>query len=209
MQAMRRVWPAVLLLAAVACAGPGPDVPPEARPGAVRMVAVGDSITAADSPDFAAGDLGPGSWVWHVVGRDVAFAGGWAVWGATTADMAAGVEAHDGDVLVVLAGTNDAGVPFSETAANLRSVVRTVGVPDVVLSAVPPIDADPARATRLNDDLADLAETEGWHFVAQPPGISQDGATFAPGMASDGLHPTEEGAAVLGAAIGEVVRRVG
>src|SRR5690625_7579093 len=100
---MRRVWPAVLLLAAVACAGPGPDEPPEARPGAVRMVAVGDSITAADSPDFAAGDLGPGSWVWHVVGRDVAFAGGWAVWGATTAVMAAGVEARDGDVLVVIA----------------------------------------------------------------------------------------------------------
>ncbi len=193
---------------AVACAGP-PAEPPAAQPGAVRMVAVGDSITAADSPDFAAGELGPESWVWHAVGEDVTFAGGWAVWGATTADMAAGVGEYDGDVLVVLAGTNDAGVPFAETAANLRTVVNTAGVTEVVLSAVPPIDADPARATRLNADLAELAATEGWHWVPQPPDLAEHDATFAPGMASDGLHPTEQGAAVIGAAVGEVVRRVG
>ena len=146
--------------------------------------------------------------MWHAVGPEVAFAGGWAVWGATTADMAAGVEEYDGDVLVVLAGTNDTGmgIPFSETAANLRSIVRTAGVPEVVLSAVPAIDADPARATRLNSDLAVLAESEGWYWAPQPPHISGDDATFAPGMASDGLHPTEEGAAVIGAAIGEVAR---
>lgn len=198
---------AVLL---VACAGPDRG-PPDAQPGALRVVAVGDSITAADSPDFAAGDLGPGSWVWHVLGADVTFAGGWAVWGATTAEMAAGVEDYDGDVLVVLAGTNDtgAGVGFTETADHIRAIVSTVAVPEVVLSAVPPIDADPARATRLNTDLADLAATEGWHWVPQPPRLSQDGASFAPGMASDGLHPTEEGAAVLGAAIAEVLGQVG
>lgn len=194
----------------VACAGADRE-PPEAQPGALRVVAVGDSITAADSPDFAAGDLGPGSWVWHALGSDVTFAGGWAVWGATTAEMATGVEEFDGDVLVVLAGTNDTGmgVAFSETAGHIRTIVSTVGVPEVVLSAVPPIDADPGRATRLNSDLADLAATEGWHWVPQPPRISEDGATFAPGMASDGLHPTEEGAAVIGEAIGEVLRRVG
>lgn len=194
----------------VACAGADRESP-DAQPGALQVVAVGDSITAADSPDFAAGDLGPGSWVWHVLDADVAFAGGWAVWGATTAEMAAGVEQYDGDVLVVLAGTNDTGmgVEFTETAAHIRTIVSTVGVPEVVLSAVPPIDADPVRATRLNADLADLAATEGWHWVPQPPRISEDGATFAPAMASDGLHPTEEGAAVLGAAIGEVLRQVG
>ncbi|UNX53515.1 SGNH/GDSL hydrolase family protein [Georgenia sp. TF02-10] len=180
--------------------------PDEAPPGPVALAAVGDSITEADSPDFARGDLGPASWVSHAVGEDVAFAGGWAEWGATTAQMAAGVEPVPADVLVVLAGTNDvtSGVPFAETADNLRQVAATVGAPEVVLCAVPPIDNAPELAERLNDQLAELAGKAGWTWVDAPAGL-RAGDRFAPGMASDGVHPTTEGAAVIGAAVREAV----
>ncbi len=196
----------VVACALASCSGAGPDAPPSPAPGALRLVAVGDSITAADSPDFAAGELGGASWVRHVVGEDVAFSGGWAVWGATTAEMAAAVEPLTGDVLVLLAGTNDAGVPFAETADNLRAVVARAEVREVVLCAVPPIDADPDRADRLNEGLADLARAEGWGWVPRPEALSDDRGRFAPGMSSDGLHPSEEGARVIGRAVADALR---
>ncbi|WP_043502169.1 SGNH/GDSL hydrolase family protein [Georgenia sp. SUBG003] len=78
----------------------------------------------------------------------------------------------------------------------------------VVISAVPPIDAAPALAAELNTALEALAQDEGWVWVDAPAGL-RDGARFADGMTSDGLHPTETGARVLGEAIGAVVREVG
>ncbi len=203
----RRLLLLVLALGVLsACFATGEDEGlPAAAPGAVRVAAVGDSITAADSADFAAGELGRESWVWHAAGEDIAFVGGWAVWGATTEQMADGVAPVDADVLVVLAGTNDSGVPFVETAEHVRSVVATVDVAAVVLSAVPPIDADPARAVVLNERLEELAAQEGWHWSPQPPGLAE-GDRFAPGMSADGLHPTREGAALLGEQIATAVR---
>ncbi|MFH5823375.1 SGNH/GDSL hydrolase family protein [Georgenia sp. AZ-5] len=207
----RATWLAAVAVLA-ACGTPGTPgdasapMPRETSAGAVRMAAVGDSITAADSPDLAGGDPGPGSWVFHAAGGELALAGGWAEWGATTAQMADGVTPVEADVLVVLAGTNDAGtgVPFEDTAANLAEIVETVGAPRVLLSAVPPIDADPRSATELNAALRELADRRGWEWVDAPAGL-RDGDRFAPGMASDGLHPTEAGARVIGEAVREAV----
>ena len=206
--------PAVALASvAVLLAGCGgqPDraaapTPAPARPDATRLAVVGDSITEADSPDFGSGDLGPESWVHHAVGEDLVLVGGWARWGATTSQMAGAVEPVDADVLVILAGTNDvgSGATHASTLANLREIAGTVGAPEVVLSAVPPIDAAPELATDLNAALEDLARQEGWSWVDAPAGL-RDGDRFAEGMASDGLHPTREGARVLGEAIREVV----
>ena len=186
-----------------------PDPAPAAGTAAtdaVRLAVVGDSITEADSPDFDSGRLGPESWVHHTVARDVVLAGGWARWGATTAQMAAAVEPVEADVLVILAGTNDvgSGEPAGNTRDNLREIAHVVGAPRVVLSAVPPIDAAPHLATELNAELEDLAAQEGWDWVDAPAGL-RDGDRFAPSMASDGLHPTEAGARVLGEAIREAV----
>jgi lysophospholipase L1-like esterase len=179
-------------------------------PDDVRLAAVGDSITEADSPDLDGGRLGRESWVHHTVGEGVVFAGGWARWGATTGQMAAGVEPVEADVLVILAGTNDvgSGEPPEETRENLRRIADVVGAPRVVLSAVPPIDAAPELATGLNVELEDLAGDEGWDWVDAPAGL-RDGERFAPGMASDGLHPTEFGAQVIGEAVRKAVLDVG
>ncbi|WP_418605516.1 hypothetical protein [Georgenia sp. SUBG003] len=128
---MRIAGPLVALLAAVVlggCAGTqDPAAVPAttpARADAVRLAAVGDSITEADSPDFDGGDLGPESWVFHAVGEDVALVGGWARWGATTAQMAAAAEPVEADVLVILAGTNDV-APGSRTRAPSTTSARS------------------------------------------------------------------------------------
>jgi lysophospholipase L1-like esterase len=123
--------------------------------------------------------------------------------------MATAAEPVEADVLVILAGTNDvgAGATRASTLENLREIAAAVGAPEVVISAVPPIDAAPALATELNVALEGLAREEGWGWVDAPAGL-RDGERFADGMTSDGLHPTEAGARVLGDAIGEAVRDV-
>ncbi|GAA4432814.1 hypothetical protein GCM10023169_38990 [Georgenia halophila] len=204
------VLPVVAALALAGCSLSGGDAParppspspPATHQGTIRLAAVGDSITEADSPDFAAGQLGAESWVSYVVGDHVTLVGGWAQWGSTTAQMAAAVEPVDADVLVIMAGTNDVGPGegHEPTVANIRDIADTVGAPEVVLSAVPPIDRAPELATGLNTALEDLAADAGWHWVATPAAL-REGERFADGMSSDGVHPTRRGAEVLGGRI--------
>ncbi|MFE5672600.1 SGNH/GDSL hydrolase family protein [Agromyces sp. NPDC056523] len=172
------------------------------------FAAVGDSITDADSRDFAAGDIGPASWARYVHDAGYGFAGGWAEWGATTAQMAESATSLDADTLVVLGGTNDVafGVPFAETSANLERIVETVGIEDVVLASVPPMDAFPEGAVELNERLEELADDRGWRFVDASEGLRTDDGMYREGMSFDGLHPSEEGARVLGEAIAEELR---
>mgnify|MGYP000052913798 CR=1 FL=1 len=168
----------------------------------IALAVVGDSISEADSRDFSAGLLGPGSWVSHAVGDDLRFAGGWAVSGALTSQMARGAWRIPADVLVILAGTNDVarGLPFPTCAANLHSIAGTVGVARVVVSTIPPIDYAPGLATGYNELLRSFAADEGWEFVDAMAGI-RSGDRFADGMSWDGVHPTDAAAAVIGAAI--------
>ncbi len=207
-RAPRAALLAALLALVLACCGPAqrdeatePSMAPTS-PGAMRLAVVGDSITDADSRDLSGGRPGPGSWVFYAAGGEVAFVGGWAEWGATTAQMAAAARPVPADVLVILAGTNDAGsgVPFAQTAAHLVAVADAVGAQRVVLSAVPPIDAAPEVATELNARLSGLARDHGWEWVDAAAGL-RDGDRFAPGMSTDGLHPTRAGARVIGGAV--------
>lgn len=214
-----------LAIAATVCLlfwGCAPGTSPSGAPGATSaqpeasvptadattFAAVGDSITDADSHDFAAGEIGPASWARYVREAGYGFAGGWAEWGATTARMAESVAAFEGETLVLLAGTNDVafGVPFTETAANLDRIVETVGIEDVVVASIPPIDAFPGGAVEFNERLEELADDRGWRFVDASAGLFADDGTFREGMSSDGLHPSEQGARVLAEAIVEELR---
>ena len=171
----------------VGCSASGPATGnPSPAPSAVaafgRFAAVGDSITDADSPAFAAGDLGAASWTTYVVDDGFAFAGGWAEWGATTAMMADSVGPVDADVLVVLAGTNDVafGIPFEDSAANLERIVEVVGIEDVLVVSIPPMDANPAGADVFNDRLEAFADDRGWRFVDASAGLPAFGPDFSP-----------------------------
>ncbi|HKH08212.1 MAG TPA: SGNH/GDSL hydrolase family protein, partial [Agromyces sp.] len=206
------VFAGVSLIVGCSAAGPADGSgSPEASAVAAhgRFAAVGDSITDADSTDFAAGDFGAASWATYVVDDDgFAFAGGWAEWGATTGLMADSVGSIEADVLVVLAGTNDVafGIPFEDSAANLDRIIDVVGIEDVVVVSIPPMDASPAGAEAYNERLDDLAADRGWRFVDASAGLRTADGRFTEGMSSDGLHPSVEGARVLGEAIATALR---
>lgn len=174
------------------------------RPGgpsdAPSFAVVGDSITEAGSPDINAADPGPASWTFYAGDGAPQFVGGWARSGATTADMAQNTTPMQADCLVILAGTNDVArdVPFDVSAANLRSIAARAGVPTVIVSAIPPFDPDPRAATTYNEDLVSLAADEGWTFTDPMAGI-RTGDRFTPSMTSDGIHPTNEAARIIGA----------
>lgn len=196
------------------CSAPGPvdgtgSPAGSAVVGLGAFAAVGDSISDADSPDFAAGDLGAASWATYVVADGFEFAGGWAEWGATTAMMAASVGPIEADVFVVLAGTNDvaSGVPFEESAANLDRIVDVVGIENVAVVSIPPMDAMPAGAEPYNEHLEEMAGDRGWRFVDASAGLRAVDGTFVDGMSSDGLHPSVAGARVLGGAIAAELRK--
>jgi len=170
--------------------------------GPLTLAVVGDSISEADSRNFSAGLLGPGSWVSHAVGDGVRFAGGWAVSGAVTSQMAHGARPVGADVLVILAGTNDVyrGLPFATCAANLRRIADTVGAGRVVVSSIPPIDFEADLVTAYNQQLQEFVAASGWEFVDAVAGV-RAGDRFAEGMSFDGVHPTVAAAKEIGAAV--------
>lgn len=172
----------------------------------VRVGIFGDSISEANSPDFNSGRFGSTSWASHL-GEGFAFAGGWAKSGAKTANMLDKAAPLSADVLVVIAGTNDyaSGVPFNETAENLDHIVATAGVQRVIVSTVPPNDIDPEAATGFNERLAVHARARGWVLVDAMAGL-RSGDRFAPGMTSDGIHPTEAGAKTIAIAIAGAIK---
>jgi lysophospholipase L1-like esterase len=202
---------AVLLLAQLATGPAGAAADTDAGQRAsrwVEVVAVGDSVTDADSPSFETGGIGAGSWAWTVDQGLVDVRGGWAEWGATTAAMRVGVrdlavEPAASDVLVLMAGTNDvrAGMPWRDSARNLEQIVATIGAERVVVCTVVPLDEDPAGAERFNSRLVELAEDEGWEVVDSAAAVRNADGGWVPGTSDDGLHPNRLGAQLLGSVV--------
>jgi lysophospholipase L1-like esterase len=233
LRALGRTAVAAVLLVSVAGCGPAADdvqpaaptaavpsspAPATADPAPLRtFVVVGDSITAGATDvslplvdDRVQGDA---SWLpaaEQESGLDLV--AGWAVPGATTADMLAGVEPTDwtADVLVVMAGTNDLdrGLAWQESAADLEGVVAAAGAPTVVVVAIAPSDPRPAARNGYNAALADLAGRNGWTYL-DPWGEVDAGGAFTPGASPDGVHPTPTVAAEVGGRIGRSLAALG
>jgi len=179
--------------------------PQESAPAtgdARTVVVVGDSVTAGTGPLDSARHPGAMSWVPAAEGLPLDFTGGWAVPGATSAQMQDGVTALSADVLLLMAGTNDvqAGIPWARTEEALTAISATVGADRTVLLAIPPLDGRPADGLAFNVHAAVLAQQRGWGFVDPWTGVSEDGR-YLPGGSADGVHPTPETAAVAGRAI--------
>jgi lysophospholipase L1-like esterase len=174
----------------------------------VRVAAVGDSVTEGNSNDFSEGDIGDLSWV-HWLGDGYTFAGGWADSGAPTSSMADSVTAYDADVLVIVAGTNDAGngVPFEETTTNLDTIVDKSGIDEVVVTSIPPHDDLPGVSEEFNDELRQLAADRGWVFADAYPKIAAAGR-YLDGFTADGVHPTVPASQKIAEAIREALATV-
>ncbi len=170
--------------------------------GAVTIAVVGDSITVGSDGTFAPGQVSEDSWVRYAVGDPIELAGGWARWGATTAEMAAAAAPVPADVLVIMAGTNDlaAGTPTAQVAVNLEQITAAVGAEQVLLCGVPPLDARPELVPTFNEFLQRTAQEHGWAWV-DPAAAVRTGGSFAPGMSVDGVHPTPAGATQIGARV--------
>ncbi|MGX5654763.1 SGNH/GDSL hydrolase family protein [Geodermatophilus nigrescens] len=174
----------------------------EERP--VRLAVVGDSITAGiGAPLEGTQARGTGSWLPAAVGGPVELVGGWAVPGAHTAEMAAGVQPLEADALVVLGGTNDvlADVPWERTREDLLAVVATAGVPRVLLVAVPPSDRAPEATAALNGRLRQLAAEQGWSHLDAWADVTAADGRFVPGASADGIHPVQPVADAAGGRI--------
>ena len=189
----------VLVLAGCAAPVATPRAVPASSP-VLRVVAVGDSITEADSPDFDTGQIGEDSWAWWATGDGVDVLGGWAHAGATTADMAAGVQPMDADVLVLMAGNNDVDldVPTDEVLDHLVAIAGTAGVPRVLLSAVAPEDGRGPEVRALDRRLQRLAREQGWQWVDPMTGVRAPDGGYAPGDSDDGVHPSGPAARSVG-----------
>ena len=68
------------------------------------------------------------------------------------------------------------------------------------------MDAFPDGAEAYNERLHDLAGDRGWRFVDASAGLRTADGRFSDGMSSDGLHPSVDGARVLGEAIAAGLR---
>lgn len=173
---------------------------------ALPIAVVGDSITVGSNPTFAPGEVSEDSWVSSAVGDSIELTGGWARWGATTAEMAEAAGPVPAEVLVIMAGTNDLAmqVPTAEVAANLERIVAAVGAQQVLLCGVPPLDHAPEAVPPFNEFLEQVADQHGWAWVDASRDV-RSGNEYAPGMSTDGVHPTRAAAELLGAQVRAVL----
>jgi lysophospholipase L1-like esterase len=201
-----------LMMAGLGLASASTPVPtPVPTPGTLHVLAVGDSITEADSDDFDDAAIGPSSWATSTDGNGVQVLGGWAHAGATTEDMLQGLaDRQPGagaspatDVLVIMAGNNDvdASVPFDVVADNLVAIAGTVDPGRVVLSVIAPEDEVAEAVSDFNARLPGLAARQGWQLVDPMGGVGDGRGHYLPGMSDDGVHPTAEGARLIGATL--------
>jgi lysophospholipase L1-like esterase len=188
----------VLLLAAACTATPGVAADP-GEPDQVALVVVGDSLTAGSQPLTDGRVEGAGSWVPAALGDPLALAGGWAVPGATTGDMRSGIALVDGDVLVVMGGTNDLdqGVDWAASRDNLLAITRTLRIDQVLVSTIPPFDPRPEASVAYNERLRQLGIEQGW-TVIDPWEAYGQGGTWTVDDTVDGVHPTQEVADEVG-----------
>jgi hypothetical protein len=184
----------------LATSSPTPSfVPPVPRQS---FVVVGDSLSAGSNALIGDEQPGVGSWIPAADTAPLSFVGGWAVPGATTAAMLAGAKPMTGSALVLLGGTNDilTGAPATQTLADLTAIAQRVGIAEVLLVAVPPLDSHPAAAIALNKQLAALATQRGWRFLDPWEGIGENGEYVA-GSTLDGVHPVGPAADLVGSRI--------
>ncbi len=208
--------PANAVLAAgsgsVAGGAPGEAAPQTGVPAPWPQSAafLGDSITVGDS-DLASGRIGELSWFAGLVQGDSAplrFDGGAAEIGMTTDWMAEHVGqalAARPDWLVVLGGSNDlpSDIPLPTSLANLGRIIDAADLvgTKVALATIPPQrlpEHDPT-VDMYNAAVRDLAAQRSIVLLDTHAAVADNDGGWLPGLTTDGIHPSVEGARLMAA----------
>ena len=178
---------------------------PTARDDQLRTVALGDSITAGHR-NASINVNGNDSYFDVLTCREdspVGFVANEGVWHETAGQMLDRIDevlAHDPDLVMLVAGTNDVlhGDPVEavENIAAIHDHLTNAGV-ELVVGTIPPSNEEPALTEEYNADLTAWADREGvqvidfWTPLANPDGTWQEE------MNADPWHPSPAGARVM------------
>ncbi|WIE79604.1 SGNH/GDSL hydrolase family protein [Curtobacterium sp. MCSS17_016] len=171
-------------------AKPTPVPTPAPAPSKLTFTYAGDSLTAMDA-----------SWMRQLKDPTIANVGGTSIGGATSTRILERSSAHDADVLVVMAGTNDLRYGYSTKSIlnNIDKITKKVGARHVVIAAIAPsnitnyskkhIDRR-KQGEILNRDLQNHALTRGWMFVDPWAADRRLDGGWPSSRTYDGVHPT-------------------
>lgn len=136
--------------------------------------------------------------------------------------MMADVIALKPRVMHLMAGTNDiAGntgpMTLAQSQANLTAMVQLARVNGiaVLLASIPPADAFPWRPgldvlapiRAMNEWIRRNAPGLGATFVDYTPALADSRGAMKPGLATDGVHPTEQGYDVMAGVLTPYLKR--
>lgn len=169
----------------------------EPLPGRERrldITVVGDRVTAAPAAS---------SWMTYVSGHGVRVTSSFVDGDARARDLVSLVEPSEADVLVVAVGTNDLdyGPVGDEIELSLQRIAERVGVPEVLISSIPPVSGQPQKTADYNDLLARIAYRHDWSFVDAGSVVVADDCRYRKGLGDDEGRPTAEGARLIGEAV--------
>jgi lysophospholipase L1-like esterase len=178
---------------------------PAAAPGVQRVVFFGDSITDAWGRSVSPGEFFPGK---PYVNRGIS--------GQTTPQMLVRfqqdvVHLHPAAV-VILAGTNDVAGNTGPTTqqmiednfTSMADIAKQNGI-KVVFASITPAFSYPwkpsiqpvERIRELNKWLQDFCSGNGFVYLDYYSEMADAKGAMLPGLASDGVHPTAKGYAVM------------
>ena len=210
--------PATASPSPVPTAAPKPTSSPEqaahspSSPTQMRLVALGDSITAPSGGQF--GNPCGRSWTTFLTLPLADFHNA-GVAGNTTAQMLARLSPdvlayHPTDV-TILGGVNDLyqdytyhDVPLQDSLANLGSTIGQIEAAGATawLLTIPPWWAGHAAPVEAyNAALRDLAAAHGARLIDIWPLLAGPGGDWIPGYSCDDSHPTNAGAAIIAGAV--------
>jgi lysophospholipase L1-like esterase len=175
-----------------------------------RFAAVGDSLTVSYvvPGSLRPGQARPAPWPVAASYDGLEYAGGWAVSGATTDEMADGIRPiADLDALVIMGGTNNLyeGRGFQGAVRDFDRICAVCPAPTVLVAAIPPYELNPPAASDFNTRAHDLAADRGWRWADPWTDLRGPDGRWAAELRCDGVHPRPEGYALVAAAFHRIL----